>query len=639
VRRDRRTSDGRAPREPGATAGVSTAAGAPGTVFASVIVVCWNSAEVLERCLDHLFAQDYSNREIIVVDDGSDDNTREVAQEASTQGEITLVSSRRNRGCPSARNLGLRHARGEIVAFIDADGFAAPDWLGQVVAAFADDPTIAGVASTVFFDDNPLVINGAGGIVNRQGWAADLSMNESYEWAQIASEALYPMGCGMALRRSALERVGPFDDRMLNYYDDVDYGTRLWREGYRVTVAPDAWIDHGFGAAGGDSARKRLLCERHRMRVVLKHAPASTLARWATWEVRSLRGAPMAVRVQKLRSIAWNARHLPSALGSRLRLRRAASVPDRLIDPSWGDGFPAGVALRLRPAPHRTGASVEMDDPDAERQLLHGWFPPERVGERSYRWAGLHAAALVHLDEPAGRMHLDYAHVPVDIGVIDACIRRVGSTEPLTPVWETRLLWQYIARSVENHPLALAPGDYEVVFSAARGWSDPPRETRSLAFALSSLSFAGSFDIPAGGLEMASPSVEEQLVNGWFEPEESPARRYRWATGRAAAVVRLAEPARSARLSYCLPPRSIGSLRIALSRLGEADEAFSETMAWHEPDWHEQELALELAAGDYLVSFETEATWSNPERRDWELWGENRSLGFALSSLSFSRRQ
>ncbi len=87
------------------------------------------------------------------------------------------------------------------------------------------------------------------------------------------------MGCGMAVRRSALERVGPFDDRMLNYYDDVDYGMRLWRAGWRVVVAPDAWIDHGFGGAGGegDSSRKRLLCERHRMRVVLEHAPH---ARW-----------------------------------------------------------------------------------------------------------------------------------------------------------------------------------------------------------------------------------------------------------------------------------------------------------------------------------------------------------------------
>jgi hypothetical protein len=279
-----------------------------------------------------------------------------------------------------------------------------------------------------------------------------------------------------------------------------------------------------------------------------------------------------------------------------------------------------------------------MDDPGAEGQLLHGWFPLEDTGERSYRWAGPHAAALVHLEQPARRLHLDYAHVPVDSGAIDLCVRRVDSGEPLTPVWTARLPWQYIARSVENHPLALPPGDYEIVFRAAGGWSDPPRETRSLAFSLSKLTFAGSFAIPTGGLQMTSAGVEDQLVNGWFELEQSPARSYRWAAGRAAAVVRLTEPAASARLGYCLPPRSIGSLRISLAPLGEQSEAFSQTLAWRDSNWHEREFALELAPGDYLVSFETEATWSNRGAQDRELWGENRSLGFALASLTFASR-
>ncbi|HEV7528633.1 MAG TPA: glycosyltransferase family A protein [Solirubrobacteraceae bacterium] len=606
--------------------------------LASVIVVCWNAADVLGRCLEHLFAQDYANREIIVVDDGSTDTTLQVAEQASRRGELTVVQSARNRGCPAARNLGLRHARGEIVAFVDADGFATPHWLSRVMEAFGEDPTIGGVASTVLFDDNPMVVNGAGGIVNRQGWAADLCMNESLEVAQIGSEALYPMGCGMALRREALVSVGPFDDRVLNYYDDVDYGVRLWRAGYKVAIASDAWIDHGSDASGGDSARKRLWCERHRMRVVLRHSPAAALVTWATCEARELKEASMQLRVQKLRSIAWNAQHLPSALVSRWRLRHAPCVPDRLVDPSWGNGFPAGVPLRLGPTPECACAAVEMDDPAAEGQLLHGWFPAERVSERSYRWAGLRAAVLVHLDEPVGRMHLDYAHVPVDIGAIDVHIRRVGSAEPLTPVWATRLPWQYISRSVENHPLRLEPGDYEVVFAAARGWSDPPRDTRSLSFALSSLSFAKSFDVAPGGLEMGSPTIEEQLVNGWFEAEESPARRYRWATGRAGAVVRLAESARSINFSYCLPPRSIGTLRVALTRLDEPGESWSTRLRWRDADWHEEAFSLELAPGDYLVSFATEGTWSNRDGRDPELWGESRSLGFALSSLSFSSR-
>jgi GT2 family glycosyltransferase len=596
-----------------------------------VIVVCWNAEDVLGRCLEHLLEQDYPNYEVIVVDDGSRDDTVAVAEAAAARGELKIVRSARNRGCPSARNLGLRHAHGEIVAFVDADGFAAPDWLRGIVAAFAGDETIGGVASTVFYDDNPLVLNGAGGTVNRQGWAADLSMNESYESARIVAEALYPMGCGMAIRREALARVGPFDDRMLNYYDDVDYGVRLWRAGYRVAVASEAWIDHR--ATLGDSTRKRLLCERHRMRVVLKHAPASDLGQWAANELRALRAAPMPVRRRKLAAFAWNVRHLPSALARRWRLRRTTLAPRALVDDSWGDGFPAGVPLRLRPTPERAGGSVEMADPDSEAQLPYGWFPVESIEGRSYRWAGTRAAALVRLERPARRLRLDYAHPPINTGGLDVRIRRVGSADPLQPVWQTRLAWQYIARSVENHPLQLPAGDYEVVFVGARGWSDPPRETRSLALALSSLSFADSFEVAPGGLDMAAAAAEEQLVNGWFEAEEGPSGRYRWGAARAAAVVRLAEPARSSRLIYRLPPGSIGRVRVALTPLGTSRAAWSTEMPWLDSDWREDSFVLALAAGDYLLSFEAETTWSNPEGRQRTTSGENRSLGFAVSSF------
>lgn len=602
--------------------------------LASVVVVCWNAADVLGRCLDQLFAQDHPNYEIVVVDDGSDDKTLEVAEAAQARGNITIVRSPRNRGCPHARNLGLRHAKGEVVAFIDADGFATRTWLSKVVSAFDADPTVGGVASTVFFDANPLVINGAGGIVNRQGWAADLSMNESYEEAEIVSETLYPMGCGMALRRSAIDQVGPFDDRMLNYYDDVDYGVRLWRAGYRVVVAPDAWIDHGFGKGGADSAQKQLLCERHRMRVVLKHASAGSLPPWATHEARELKRATARRRVTKLRAIAWNAFHLPSLLASRRRLRNAPRVPDRLIAPSWGDGFPVGVPPLLTPIPELAGSSVDMADPRSEGQLIHGWFPAEHVDGRSYRWAGVRAAVLLRLERPARRLRLDYAHVPVDIGGVEVAVRRLGSPDLLTPAWATRLAWQYIARSVENHPLTLPAGDYEVVFTAKGGWSDPPLETRALAFALARISLEGSFEIESGGLQMSSQAVEEQLVSGWFEPEQSEGRSYRWASRQAAAVVRVADDATSVSVSYRLPPVASG-VTVTARPLDEQAPVWSTGIAWQDTDWHEESFPLQLPTGRYLLTFEAQAAWSNPGQADPTLWPENRSLGFALSSLSF----
>jgi GT2 family glycosyltransferase len=609
--------------------------GMGGEPLASVIVVCWNAAEVLGRCLDQLLAQDYGNYEVVVVDDGSQDGTLDVAEAAASAsgGAVTVVRSPANRGCPHARNLGLSRAKGELVAFIDADGFAAPDWLRQVVAPFEADASIGGVASTVFFDASPLVINGAGGIVNRQGWAADLSMNESYEWAEIASEALYPMGCGMAVRRSAVERVGPFDDHMLNYYDDVDYGVRLWRAGYRVVVAQEAWVDHGFGQAGGDSSAKQLLCERHRMRVVLKHATLRTLRSWATHEARELRDADAPRRALKLKAFAWNARHLRSVVGTRRRLRGCVRAPERLGDQSWGDDFPAGVPPILLPSPEQAGSAIDVADSRSERQLVHGWFPAEHVEGRSYRWAGAHAATLIRLDRPARRLRLDYAHVPVDTGGVHLQVRRLSSEDPLSAVWATLLPWQYIARSVENRLLALSAGDYEVVFSVAHGWLEPPLKTRLLGFALSAMSFEESYDLVSAGLDMASPAVQDQLLSGWYEPEYGAGRSYRWATRNASVIVRLTDARGTATLNYRFPPGSTGGVSISARHVDSAERLWSMRLPWQAGDWAQQTLSLSLAPGDYVLSFESDTTWSNPGQRDPRMPPENRTLGFAVSSL------
>jgi GT2 family glycosyltransferase len=618
----------------------------PRSPFASVIVVCADAERVIGRCIEQLLAQDYPHYELIVVDDASTDRTAAIAQTAADDGALQLVRSKRNRGCPGARNLGLRHARGEIVAFVDADGFAAPDWLSEIIATFAGDDTIGAVASTVFYDRNPIVINGAGGTVNRQGWAADLLMNESYEHAEIAEEALYPMGCGMAIRRDALERVGPFDDRMHNYYDDVDYGVRLWRVGYRVVVAREACVDHGIGSGGDDdagalaadngrsAARKRLLCERHRMRVVLVHAPGCTLGAWAANELRSLHAAPMPVRRQKLAAVAWNARHLTSALRRRRALRSVERVPDRLVDDSWGDAFPAGVPLRSTPDASRAGPKVAMGNPEAERQLLHGWYPLERIDGREYRWAAEDAAVLISLDCDVRSLRLDYTHVPVDIGGVDLTIRRVNSSDPAAVVWSTHLAWQYAARSIENHPLALPSGDYEVGFSAATGWLEPPLRTRSLSFALAEMAFLEQRDSILDGLDMSAPNVEPQLVRGWFEPEQAPVGGYRWSSAHAAAVICARGSVSGVHMRYRLPPGPSGPVRVTFTPLGPQAAAASWQIAWRQGDWQEETFAVKLAPGEYLVDFDAAEPWSNPRGEQAGLPPEKRTLGLALAAIT-----
>jgi hypothetical protein len=156
---------------------------------------------------------------------------------------------------------------------------------------------------------------------------------------------------------------------------------------------------------------------------------------------------------------------------------------------------------------------------------------------------------------------------------------------------------------------------------------------------VSRIELASTYEIDHDGIAMDSPSVEGQLVNGWFEPEGDATRTFRWAGERSGALVRLPEGATTLRISYCLAPKSIGALAISIRPTNSALPAWSTRVGWRDGGWRDESWSVSLDPGDYVVAFRTEGTWSNPGHRDPVLPPENRSLGFALSSLCFDHAE
>lgn len=591
----------------------------PEVVGVSVVVVCWNAADTLDKCLRQLLGQDYDEYEVIVIDDGSTDDSLKVARRGLSSGKLSIFRSPDNRGCAQARNLGLRHARGEIVAFIDADGFAAADWLSELVRPFELDPTVGAVASTVLFAANPHVINGAGGQINRRGEGIDLNFGEPYERAELRDEVLYPMGCGMAIRRSVADQVGEFDGQITNYYDDVDFGIRVWRAGYRVVLAQKARIEHEFELGAGVSARKQLLCEQHRMRVMLKHAPARELMPWAIRELRSTGRTDSQSRALKRKAARWNARHLISAVTERCRLRRARRPPTRLFDHSWER---SPVPPPRSPDVARASNRVDMADPGADESLLYGWYEREQADGYAFRWAAPHAGVLVRLAEPGLKMHL-HCRFPSGIDMITLTIRPTDASRQVTQ-FELRAHQSW---SEDTYPLDLAPGDYEFQFDSP-GPITPGSDLRTLGVGLSQLRVESKPIELARDLDMAADHVADQLVLGWQAAERGAGRRFRWTGARAVAVVRLREPADKMSLVYQLPPQPIGPVEIRLRAIASAQNAWCTQLRWQDDQWHEQTWSLSLPPGDYEICVSAPDTWAVHGR-------DERGIALALSSLCF----
>ena len=109
----------------------------------SVIVPIYNAEQYLHRCIDSILAQSYTDFELLLIDDGSKDDSGAICDAYAAKDSRVRVFHKENGGVSSARNLGLDHAQGEYVTFCDADDYVAPDWLAAYRKAMAENVDLA----------------------------------------------------------------------------------------------------------------------------------------------------------------------------------------------------------------------------------------------------------------------------------------------------------------------------------------------------------------------------------------------------------------------------------------------------------------------------------------------------------------
>jgi GT2 family glycosyltransferase len=197
-------------------------------------------------------------------------------------------------------------------------------------------PVLAWWPRPFFFANRKIVLNGAGGTVNYQGYGADFCFNDPYEFARLPRQVLYAMGCGMVVRRDVLDRIGPLDEKLFNYYDNTELGIRAWKSGFQVVVAPQAWVDHGFSYSDEILNNKAFLCERNRIRTVLKYFPLGTLPSWLAHEIAFSGKFNHEHLMIVVKAWIWNFVHLPSMLRLRITFALRRKPFWHLLDPSWG---------------------------------------------------------------------------------------------------------------------------------------------------------------------------------------------------------------------------------------------------------------------------------------------------------------
>jgi len=218
----------------------------------TIIIVNWNSWDILSRCLDKLQAQTFQNFDVLVVDNASNKPAPENL--FSRLPRITLIQNQSNIGFAAANNQAIQSLdSSEWLVLLNPDAFPQPDWLERLIEAARGNPDYTMFASRQLMDGNSGLLDGDGDAYNVSG----LAWRDGHgKCVDVASpdprETFSPCAAAGLYRRDALISVGGFDEDFFCYIEDVDLGFRLRLMGYRCLLIPGAVVHHiGSATTGG----------------------------------------------------------------------------------------------------------------------------------------------------------------------------------------------------------------------------------------------------------------------------------------------------------------------------------------------------------------------------------------------------
>lgn len=218
---------------------------------ASIIIPNLNGAGWLHDSIESIWAQSEQDFELIIVDNGSTDESLAIAESYVGRSDYTLIKNDTNTGFSAAVNTGIRLAQGEYVVLFNNDAFAQADWLASLIAEAEKNPRVFAVQSLMIRHFERDICDDAGDYVTLFGWAC--KRGDGMLWRHYQKPKRIFSACGGAslYRKSILDEIGLFDELFFAYFEDVDISWRANSLGYQNRFCPAAKCYHICGATTG----------------------------------------------------------------------------------------------------------------------------------------------------------------------------------------------------------------------------------------------------------------------------------------------------------------------------------------------------------------------------------------------------
>jgi GT2 family glycosyltransferase len=242
----------------------------------SVVIPNLNGMTYLPDCLSSLHEQTFDQFEVIIVDNGSTDNSLEFIRKNFPR--TVIIENTDNLGFAKANNQGIAAAKGKYIAALNNDTKVDRDWLRNLFTAAESSGESVGMwAPKILSLENPDQIDSVGGLLLFPDGIARGRGRLETDKGQYDGirDILMPSACSALYSKSMLDEIGYFDEDFFAYCEDTDLALRARRAGWTAASVPDAVIYHHYSGTGGKySGVKAFLVERNHLWVAWKNFPS-----------------------------------------------------------------------------------------------------------------------------------------------------------------------------------------------------------------------------------------------------------------------------------------------------------------------------------------------------------------------------
>jgi GT2 family glycosyltransferase len=329
----------------------------------SIVLVTWNSAGYLSRCLTSLSQQSFKDFETIIIDNGSQDGGLEKIQEKYPSLNLRIELLGVNQGFARANNIGARLACGQWLALLNTDAFPEADWLENLIRAAKENPQYTCFSSRQLQANNPKFLDGAGDAYHVSGLAWKWYLGypaDQYGLEKI--EVFSTCGAAAFYLREAFLDVNGFDEDLFSYLEDVDLGFRLRLRGNRCLHVPEAVVHH-IGSATLGVASDFALYHYHRNIIwsFVQNMPTGLFWRYLLAHLvanfiyvanYSLRGRGRVLWKAKMDALKGLAKAMQKRRGIQSRRSATSEELAQAMERGWFQPYLLGYRLRKVLASH-----------------------------------------------------------------------------------------------------------------------------------------------------------------------------------------------------------------------------------------------------------------------------------------------